>query len=189
MSVQFPPKMQSWLFAQKVRLGLPKHPFNAHGLKAPHCALFVQLAGADGLAVGKYCNPTPMPTDPASWKNDVNAPLTASHFVTPEDVASSIDPDVSSMMYMSRGTSVAVCVVAAHPPPTPPVPLLLTPLPVVNEMPPSPPPDMPAPAPPFPSELPPPSPVVAVPSVTVQEAATKTGKSTVRANDACFMPT
>ena len=40
-------------------------------------------------------------------KNSVRAPLTASHLVSPAVVSISMEPDVSTMKYMSSGSSTA----------------------------------------------------------------------------------
>src|SRR5437764_102504 len=64
--------------------------------------------------------PTPIPLDWLSFKNEVSAALTAAHFVAPEAVASSIDPEVSIITYRSSGncSAIADCVaqVASAPP-------------------------------------------------------------------------
>jgi hypothetical protein len=84
--------------------------------------------GAFGLVSGKYCSPTPRPAEALSLRNEVSAVFTASHLVVVALVGSSIELELSSMMYMSSGMGCAVETCAAHassglPPPLAPLPL------------------------------------------------------------------
>src|SRR5450432_3380724 len=106
--------------------------FRKQGELSPQSALLVHEVGAFGLVSGKYCRPTPSPADALSFRNDVSAVFTASHLVTVAVVGSSIELELSSMMYMSSGMGCAVETCAAHassgaPPPFAPVPFAAAP--------------------------------------------------------------
>ena len=124
---------QSDSVSQGVSIAALEQAFRKQGPLSPQAASLVHEVGALGLLSGKYCRPTPSPAEALSLRNEVSAVFTASHLVTVPMVVSSIELELSSMMYMSRGMGCAVETWAAHassggPPPFAPVPLAAAPL-------------------------------------------------------------
>src|SRR6266508_4079057 len=94
-----PMPRQSALFAHSMTVGLPLQTRKmSHGPDVPHSLLVSHIGGAPARSSGKYCRPTPRPTDCPSRRNAVSAARTASHLVWPLPVAAAIDPELSIMM-------------------------------------------------------------------------------------------
>ena len=90
------------------------------GPPGPHSSLFAQAGGTPSLLSGKYCRPMPMFASLDAWTNDSSDWRTASHFVIGAlsfalgGRSSSIDPEMSSITYMSSPIGSACSVSPRH---------------------------------------------------------------------------